>query len=500
MLGVASRVREVDGVVELCDFTGLQDGPLWNNDLAPTRLAQRTWDRWHIAALWVGMAVNVPTYMLASSLIDGGMAWWQAILTVFLANVLVLIPMILNAHVGTRYGIPFPVFCRLAFGTTGANVPALMRAVVACGWFGIQTWIGGSALYQMAAAIWPTMKEYHTVSWLGANPIEFLCFILFWGLNIGIVIKGIDSIKRLESIGAPFLLLIGLALLAWAWIQADGFGPMLSEPDHFNSLGEFLAAFASGLTANVAFWATISLNIPDFTRFSRSQKEQALGQAMGLPTTMTLFAFIGVAVTSATIVIYGEPIWDPVKLLARVGEGRPWVVFISMLALSVATLTTNLAANVVSPANDISNLAPSKITFKMGGVITGVIGILMMPWKLLADPNAYVFTWLTGYGSMLGAIGGVLIAEYWCIKRCRLNLIDLYVVDGEYGRWSWQAMLALVLGILPCVPGFLSKIHVYHPSAFFEQLYSYSVFVSFAISGIIYWGLCRLCDRDDVDD
>ncbi|MBI3928002.1 MAG: NCS1 family nucleobase:cation symporter-1 [Armatimonadetes bacterium] len=490
-----AQVHEKDGIVELADPGSFEGSPLWNDDIAPTRLSQRTWDWRHIASLWVGMAVCVPTYMLASSLIQSGMSWKQAIFTVLLANLLVLIPMVLNAHAGTRYGIPFPVYCRSAFGVLGANIPALMRGMVACGWFGIQTWIGGSALFQMAAAVMPSLNDYGP---LGANPVEFGCFLIFWAINIGIVLRGIDSIKILEGIGAPFLLVVGLALLAWAWVQADGFGPMLRQPSQFTSFGEFLKAFAPGLTANVAFWATLSLNIPDFTRFARSQRDQVVGQAVGLPPTMTLFAFIGVAVTSATVVIYGEPIWNPVVLMARAGQGEPLVVFIAMLALSIATLTTNLAANVVSPANDISNLAPRKISFKMGGVITGIIGIMMMPWKLLADPNAYVFTWLGGYGSMLGAIGGVLIAEYWLIRKGELNLPDLYRMDGEYGKWRPTALAALFLGILPCVPGFLTALGVFQASGFFELIYSYSVFVSFGVAALAHMALRPLARPMDL--
>lgn len=475
---------EHSGMVERPDFGPDTDPRYYNEDLAPTRLEQRTWDKWQIAALWVGMSVCVPTYMLASSLIKSGMDWKQAIGTVFLANLLVLIPMILNAHAGTRYGIPFPVYCRIAFGLAGANVPGVMRGLVACGWFGIQTWIGGNALYTLINALGAGLPAapdpFHP------NAYQFACFFFFWLLNMAIVWRGIDSIKTLEKYGAPFLLCIGASLLAWAYVRADGFGPMLGEPSKLTTWPEFWAAFAPGLTANVAFWATLSLNIPDFTRYARSQKDQMLGQAIGLPPTMTAFAFVGVAVTSATIVIFGEPIWDPIRLSGMIGEGKPLVVLISMLAFGTATLTTNLAANVVSPANDFAHLAPRYISFRVGGIITGVVGIAMMPWKLLADPSVYIDTWLAGYGTLLGSIGGILLVEYWIISRRRLALEELYREDGRYPRWRPAALLAFVLGAAPCLPGFLHAAKLVEVAPIWHQIYSFSVFVSCGLAALFY--------------
>ena len=475
-----------EGMIDCPDLYETADARLFNDDIAPTPMDQRTWDKWQIAALWVGMSVCVPTYMLASSLVQGGMDWKQAIGTVFLANLLVLVPMVLNAHAGTKYGIPFPVYCRVAFGLVGANVPAIMRGLVACGWFGIQTWIGGSAIFTMLATEMPSVLNAAPLPVIGENPWKFACFLLFWAINMAIMWRGIDSIKFLEKWGAPFLLIIGFALLIWAYIAAEGFGPMLSEPSKLTTWPEFMAVFAPGLTANVAFWATLSLNIPDFTRYARSQKDQMLGQAMGLPPTMTAFAFIGVAVTSATVVIFGEAIWDPIILLGRVGEGKPLVVFLSMSAFAIATLTTNLAANVVSPANDFSHLAPRHISFRTGGMITGVLGIFICPWYLLNRPDAYIFTWLGGYGSLLGSIGGILLVEYWLIQKGQLSLPDLYISGRKYPNWRPLALLAFFLGAAPCVPGFLHTLGLYEANPFFLQIYSYSIFVSAGLAAILH--------------
>jgi len=398
--------QQHDELVEI-NLSDIQHSPLINEDIAPTKVSQRTWGTYNIAALWIGMSVCIPTYMLASGLIAGGMNWWQAIFTIALGNLIVLIPMILNAHAGTKYGIPFPVLARASFGTLGSNVPALLRAIVACGWFGIQTWIGGQAINAMLVVLIPSWQMF------GGGP--WISFTIFWLMNVYFIIKGTESIRWLESLAAPFLIVVGLGLLIWAYVRGGGWGPILSQPSKFQSGAEFWKFFVPSLTGMVGFWATLSLNIPDFSRYAKSQRAQMLGQAIGLPPTMTLYSFIGVAVTSATIVIFGEAIWDPVALLAKFDN--PFIIILAMISLLIATLTTNIAANVVSPANDLANLMPKKISFKTGGLITAVIGIVMMPWKLLSDFGTYIFGWLIGYSSFLGPIAGVLIADYFVVRK-----------------------------------------------------------------------------------
>lgn len=467
---------------------------LINEDLAATSPEARTWTTRHFAALWVGMAVCIPTYTMASGLIDQGMSWSEALWCVGLGNVIVLGPMLLNAHAGTRYGIPFPVFARASFGVLGANVPAVLRALVACGWFGIQTWLGGQALWQLLLTLAPgaegPLTSEGVKAALGIHPGELLGFAVFWAITLTFILRGTESIKFLEVYAAPFLIVVGLALLGWALVRADGFGPILSQPSKLTEPGSFLRVFAPGLTAMVGFWATLSLNIPDFTRYARSQKDQALGQALGLPGTMVLFSFIGVAVTSATPIIFGEVIWDPVKLLGRVGS--PLATLVAMLSLSVATLSTNLAANVVSPANDFSNLAPSRISYRTGGIITAVVGALILPWKLIESSGGYIFTWLIGYSALLGPIGGIMIADYFLLRRRELVVEDLYRRNGLYeyrGGVNWLAMLALAIGVAVNVPGFLAEAV---PSlresipAFWRTLYTYAWFVGFLLSGALH--------------
>ena len=447
------------------------DPTLFNQDLAPIPFENRTWGLYNYASLWVAMSVCIPTYMLASGLIAGGMSWWQAILTILLGNLIVLVPMLLNAHAGTRYGIPFPVFVRASFGVKGANVPAVLRALVACGWFGIQTWIGGQAIFSMLRIVWPAASEF---------PAGIcICFLAFWALNLYVIWRGIDTIKFLEGIGAPFMLGIGLLLLWWITSKAGGFGPVLSSPSKFKTTAEFLHFFVPSLTGMVGFWATVALNIPDFTRYAKSQRDQMLGQALGLPLAMTLYSFIGVAVTSASVVLFGEAIWDPVALLGRFHQ--PVVASIALVALLIATLNTNVAANVVSPSNDFSNLNPRLISFRTGGFITGVIGVLMMPWKLLGDYSAYIFGWLVGYSGLLGPIAGVMIADYFIVRRRELNVDDLYRRNGAYEYdhgVNYRALLALALGIVIALLGLvLSPL---------RWLYDYAWFVGFLVAGASY--------------
>ncbi len=474
--------------------TVYQNSSLSNEDLAPISPSRRSWGTWNYAALWISMSLCIPTYMLASSLIGGGMNWWQAILTIFLGNSIVLIPMILNGHAGAKYGIPFPVFVRASFGTKGANIPAMLRAIVACGWFGIQTWIGGASLYNILRAWVPSLEQIDSSS-LFPQALPMICFFSFWLLNMLIIYLGVDSIRKLLLFKAFFLPLAALALLIWAIVAAKGLGPILTQPSKFSTSTEFWNYFFPALTGMVGFWATLSLNIPDFTRYAKSQKAQVNGQIIGLPPSMTFFAIVGVIVTSATAIIYGHTEWDIVKLAARF-DSKMMVTF-AMIGIIISTLATNIAANMVSPANDFSNLAPQKISFKTGGYLTGIVGILIFPWKLIADPNGYIFTWLIAYSSLLGPVGGIMIIDYFFIRKKELKLQDLYRSDGAYqytNGFNMAAIIALLAGILPNVPGFLLQVKMISATAFpawVSDLYNYAWFVGFAVSGAIYYILMK---------
>jgi NCS1 family nucleobase:cation symporter-1 len=480
--------------------------PLFNPDLAPVPQSRRVWSTYNFAALWISMAHCIPTYMLAGGLIAVGMNWWQALLTIGLGNLIVLVPILLNAHPGTKYGIPFPVLARASFGTRGANVPAVLRAIVACGWFGIQTFIGGEAVKTFLVAMWPEFGTLGgTTSLLGLSLSSALTFLLFWGLNIFIIFRGMNAVRVFENWAAPIVLVMAAILLGWAVTEAHGLGPMLDHPPM--EAAAFWKVFIPSLTGMIGFWATLSLNIPDFTRFGRGQREQMLGQALGLPTTMIAFSAMGVVITSAAQAILSgvdvSKLWDPVFILSQLtsatppaGRSEPLIVsaatrglvaVIALLGVGVATVSVNIAANVVSPANDFANLSPKHISFKTGGLITGLLGIAMMPWRLLSSADVYIFNWLVGYSALLGPIAGIMIADYWILRKQSLDVPDLYRVNGRYAGVRWPAVGALVLGVLPNLPGFLKTAHLTEgPHDFFDDLYVYAWFTGFIVSGAAY--------------
>ena len=453
------------------------DNSLINADLAPTQPSQRTWTTYNFIALWFSMSMEVTTYMLASSLIAGGMDWKQAILTILLGNVIVCVPMILNAHAGAKYGIPFPVFVRASFGLRGANLPAMLRAIVACGWFGIQSWIGGQSIHAMLGVIAPALAVKPITLWV--------CFLGFWLLNMVVVWRGVESIRFLQSYSAPFMLVMSLVLLFWMLHKAGGFGPMLAAPSHFTTRSGFLHFFFPSLTAMVGYWATLSLNIPDFTRYSKSQESQIVGQAFGLPVSMVLYSFIGIAVTSASTVIFGAPVWSPIDLLGRFHQ--PLIAGIALVCILIATLNVNIGANVVSPSNDFANLAPRYIRFRTGGMITGFLGLAMMPWKLMSSFGNYIFGWLIGYSGLLGPVAGIMVADYFILRGTKLHTGSLYHRGGPYeysGGVNIRAIVALVCGVAAALIG------LFVPALRF--LYDYAWFVGFFLSGALYVLLMKI--------
>ena len=513
----SETIQYPDGRIELKHdaLEEISRSPLFNRDLAPVKVSDRNWTTYNYAALWISMAHCIPTYMLSSSLISAGMNWWQALITILLGNTIVLIPILLNSHPGTKYGIPFPVFARAAYGTYGSNLPALMRAIVACGWFGIQAWIGGEALHTFFRACFTFRRatllvdpitgetsrhvqivfDWHT--FLG-GPIgghtttEWLSFLLFWALNIFIIYRGMNLLRKVENWAAPFVLIMTALRLAWAISKAHGLGFLLQEPSRFSSWSDFRPVFFLKLTGMIGFWATLSLNMPDFTRFGHSQRQQAIGQTVALPTTMTVFAAMGVIITSASMLIYKDlppeqlkQLWDPMKLVGHFNQ--LWVIAISMFTVVVATLAVNIAANVVSPANDFANAFPKWISFRMGGLITGIVGILIQPWRLLENPARYIDGWLVGYSGGMAAIAGVLIVDYWLVRKKGLRLGDLYRTKGAYtynGGWNWRAVVATLLGCFFAWIGVF--VHALRP------LYDYAWFVGFGVSAVGYLALMKL--------
>jgi NCS1 family nucleobase:cation symporter-1 len=461
--------------------THVTESKLYNDDNAPVPVKERTWNTYNFTTLWIGMAHCIPTYMLAGSLISLGMNWKQALFTITLGNLIVLVPILLNAHPGTKYGINFPVFSRLSFGVFGANIPAILRAVVACGWFGINTYIGGSALNVLFSAVipgWKTLGGSFQIA--GLSLPSGITFMIFWGLEMFVIFKGMEQLKKFENWAAPLVMVLAFVLMAWAIKSAHGFGPLLSSPGKLHTMNDFMKVFPASLTSMVGFWATLSLNIPDFTRYAKGQKEQLIGQSLGLPITMTVFSAMGIIITSATAVIFGKSMWSPVDIISKFSN--PFAMLVGFFGIVIASLSVNIAANIVSPANDFSNVAPKHISFKMGGLITGIIGILIMPWKLLADPSGYVYTWLDTYSGILGPVAAIIICDYWLIKKTKVSLKDLYLTEGLYTYkkgFNPKAIIALACGIFAALIGKIV------PSL--SGIVNYAWFVGFGVSFVVYY-------------
>ena len=478
-----SQVRESNGLYELDAGTDVLDSPRYNHDIAPTKVEQRTWNTWHITALWVGMSICVPTYTLGGVLTAYfGLTVGEALLAILLANTVVLIPLTLNAFPGTKYGIPFPVLLRSSFGIIGSNVPCLIRALVACGWFGIQTMFGGLAIHLFLGSLSPDWKA------LGGTG-EVIGFMLFWCLNLWVVLRGAESIKWLETLSAPLLVLVGAGLLVWAMPNVS-FSELMAQPPKRPEGASVYGYFFAGLTAMVGFWATLSLNIPDFSRYAKSQKDQILGQIIGLPLTMFLFASLGVVLTAASASLVGETVSDPVSLIGHI-QSPMWVA-LAMALIIIATLSTNTAANIVSPTNDFQNLAPKLIGRTKAVMLTGVVGLVLMGHELLkklgwivsdVSLESVYSNWLLGYSSLLGPIAGIMVVDYFLIRKQTLDLAGLYR-DDVYPAWNIAGFIAFGIPVALTLLSLQSQA--------FSWFYDFGWFTGSALGGLIYYGLGQI--------
>ncbi|KAF7804381.1 purine-uracil permease NCS1 [Senna tora] len=475
------------------------DPILTNDDLKPTSPSQRCFTVFDMATLWVAMVVGVPAYYLAGSLVDLGMAWWQGILTVVAANIILLVPLILTAQPGTHYGISFPVLARSSFGIHGAHIPTLIRAFIGCGWYGIESWIAGSAVFLLLPESIKKSSFSESLPWLGTSPLEFACFLVFWMVQVVTVWRGIDGIRSLEKFSAPILIILTSSLFIWSYLKAGGLSHMLSLSSTL-SVSEFWSLFFPSLTANISFWAPLALNISDFSRYAKTQNDQIIGQAV-LPIVMGAFTFVGLAVTSSTQVIFGKVISNPIELLGEIGGFMTMVL--AIFGISLATITTNVPANVVAPANALVNLSPTWFTFRRGALITALMGIAFQPWRLLESSEKFVNTWLVGYSALMGPISGIILSDYYFIQKLNLSVRDLYS-RSPYGVYYYSrgfhlaAVVALVIGILPVVPGFLKKVGIVTsvPDTF-VVIYNNAWFISFFSAGFLYWILARLRRKPD---
>ena len=421
-----------------------QNHSMWNDDLRPCTLPEHNWPGSKFSALWIGMCLCLPTYSLASGMIALGMNWWESVLTVLAGCVVVMVAILLVSHAGTKFGIPYPVFARLWFGTRGAHLPALARAIIGAGWFGINSWFGGLALDAILPHIVP--------AWSGVWQHTLVAFFIFWAINVLIAMRGPQAIGKLAQIAAPTLAICAVLLFIWGLDAAHGIGPMLSGQATIHGPA-FWYVFFPSVIGVISFWATMALNIPDYTRYATSQRAQILGQIWSMPLAMAIFAFIGITVTSVTKSLYGVPLWNPIDLIVKF---PPVVVVLGGIVVILSSVTINVGANVMAPARAFQNLYPRGITFAIGAIITGLLSLCMAPGEVLKDFGNYIFIWLGGYGAMLGAFDGIAIADYWLVRRRRLDLAQLYSPSGVYSYLNGlnpRAIAALCVGWIVALLG-----------------------------------------------
>jgi NCS1 family nucleobase:cation symporter-1 len=521
----ATVVITPDGKHELSGE--LQRSQLYNKDLAPTPARLRNWGLYSFLAFWIGCCVVIPSWSLANIGLVFGFDPLTSIMVVILGNAIVTVPLLLNSHVGAKYGIPFPVFVRASFGTWGANIAALLRGIVACGWFGIESWLGGYAMYVLLTILFPQLADTATIN-LGPvilpGLMQTVMFLVFLVIQVWIAIaappwKGSRAIKTMFDWSAPFLLAFTLFLFVYLGAKV-GFDKMLSfslSPD--KPLGGGFYFWFLLLNINVGFWATMALNISDVTRFAKDQTRQMIGQAVGLIGTMAFFSAMGVFVTAGGVLAYPQTradtanqaatatnLWNPINLFAQLNADLGAVIIVFALVFVVlAQLSTNVGANVIAPANDFQNLAPKRLNWTAGVLITAILGTIIQPWNLFFNAMTYAVNWLSGYGAFLGAIGGIMIADYWLLRHQKLNLLELYRENGVYSyRNGWgvnpYAIIALLIGILPPVIGWLHVIGWFinipgYAGSWLDWLQTGSWFWSFFTSLISYYVLMSLFGR-----
>ena len=493
---------ERGGMFELSDFARaeLLTSKYYNEDLAPTSVSQRTWTTYNIATLWIGMAICIPSLSLGAALIGMGVSPWLSVLNVTLGNLIVLVPIQMNSHAGTKYGIPFPVFARMTFGSSGAHLPAMLRGLTACGWTAIQAWVGGGSIAALIGIFAPKFLDPTWTMALYGNPTtgigQFVGFFIFMAIIGWVAYSGAEGIKWVQAIGGPLLVIVILALFAWSISTATGAGYSITEvmaqkqdTELINSLGGFWYIYMAGLTGNIAFWATMALNIPDFSRYAKSQKAQFWGQLIGMPIPMFMCAFVGAFFAMATKLAYGQAMFDPTGVFYYV-ENK-FVVFICAIGVAAATITTCVAANIVAPSNGFSNLKPTAISYKKGVVITCILAVFFSPWWIFGSGAAYVFTWLNNYGIILAPVAAIFIADYWVVKSKRLDVAGLYKGNaGRYwykGGWNIAALIAWAGSFI--IPLLGNTLFLYDgvgsPNAF-DYLAANGYLVSFAIGFFLY--------------
>jgi NCS1 family nucleobase:cation symporter-1 len=455
------------------------DPALSNGDLAPTPPSQRTWSAWHYAALWMGMVHSAFGFAVLGGMIAGGMSAWQALFVVLIANLVQLGFMVLTGRVGARYGIPYAVWARTTFGTFGANVPAVTRGIVAIGWFGVQSYLGATAINALLVTVFESWRNFdHVIGGVAAN--LWVAMILYWAVNFVVIRHGMETVRRFESWAGPAVFVVMVPALIWAVGQMDGLGPVFTESSRYESTGSFLLhGFLPGVALFVsASWATMVLNLPDLTRFARSNRAQVRGTVIGLPLATVVFYLMAAIIVSGTQAATGKLIWNPADVLIAIDI--PAFTIVGALLIAVATLSVNVAANLVSPAYDITNLLPRVFTFKRAASLAIVLGFVYMPWKLMEDPDT-LFRVLNNVGAIIGPATGIMLADFYVVRKRRIDVGALYRRHDRY--WAQGGYNLVSLAVLAVVSGFCLLGQLIDPIAW---SYDYAWFVGVGLGFVLH--------------
>ncbi|KAL6300389.1 permease for cytosine/purines, uracil, thiamine, allantoin-domain-containing protein [Sparassis latifolia] len=494
---LVSRVVRALEVSHHKDLTYAQS-LLVNDDLSPVGPEKRTWGTWNFVAFWIADSFNINTWMIASSMVQLGLSWWQAWIAVWVGYGVVAPFIVLNARPGAIFHVTFPVVARTSFGMWGSLWCVFNRGAMACIWYGVQASIGGSCVLVMLRTMWPSVNNIHNSmpASSGTNTRDFMCFFLFWLISLPAIWIPIHKVRHLFTLKAIIVPVAGISFFIWCIVKARGVGPIVHQPSQLR--GSVLGwAMVTSIMSCVSNMATLVTNAPDFASRSRRPSDAILPQLITVPLGFSIVSFLGIIVSSSSQAIYGEAIWSPINLLGMFLDDHPshatrfgvWFISASFI---IAQLGTNISANSISAGCDLTALFPRFINIRRGGYIAAIVGMCMLPWNLLKSSNSFT-NYLSAYSVFLSSIAGVMITDYYVIRKGHYRIKDLYRTSRDGWYWytfgvNFRAYAAYISGILINVVGFAGATGRSVPLAA-TRIYQLAFFTGFGVSALVYWGL-----------
>jgi NCS1 family nucleobase:cation symporter-1 len=459
----------------------------------PVLPKDRTWGTWDYIAYWISDATNAAVWQLASSMLAVGLSWRQALPAIAVGNVIIASAILLNGTIGARLHVAFPVINRSSFGFWLSYFSVISRVVLSMFWFGIQTFTGSECVYQMLKAIWPSVARIPNRLPESSNitTVGLMCYFIYWVIQFPLLLVSPKNIRHLFTLKGIFVPFAWLAILIWSFVKVPArtsFAPL-----HASASGSaFSWAWLSALNSALGIYATLAVNIPDFTRYAKNEKAQYVQLAI-IPVAFTLIGFVGIAVTLAGAQLYGEILWDPLRLIDK-WDNRAGAFFASF-SFILATIGTNISANSISAANDMTVLFPNYINIRRGQIICAIVGgWVMCPWEILASAPGFL-SFMSGYTVFLGPFAGIMVVDYWAVHRGNVDVPAMYDPNGRYRYWkgiNWRAAVALLFSITPTLPGLIHDINknIFVGNAAF--LFDIAWIYGFTSAGGIYYVLSTL--------